>query len=118
MTRGEIDAEEGLRVVMREQVPDREQLVGLLEAEAPSEDVGAILDPLLETALARSSGDPETPLAPAIRVFARNKHREGVELTQVLAEFTSLRESLIRLWERDAPGPLSFLRILNQTLDE
>lgn len=98
--------------------PDHAELAGLLEAAAPGRDHGEILDRLLETATARTTRDREAPLHPLIREYARTRKNEGVDIGRLLEEYSVLRSSLLRLWERDAPGPITFLRTLNETIDE
>lgn len=98
--------------------PDHSALAGLLDAAAPGRDYAEILDRLLEAATARSTHDPDAPLDASIREYARARKNEGVDIGRLLEEYSLLRSSLLRLWERDAPGPISFLRTLNETIDE
>lgn len=105
-------------VVARGASPDRAELAERVEASIPGRDLSAILDPVLDTALTRATRDPEAPLDEAIRERARAWKGEGVDINRLLEEYAALRSALMRLWEDDAPGPLSFLRTLNEAIDE
>ncbi len=89
----------------------------MLEIDPPGE-LGGLLDSLLETGMARVSSDPEAPIPPAVRAHAKARQREGADLAQVLGEYSRLRASLLRSFEREPPGPPQLLSALNAVIDE
>lgn len=92
-----------------------------LDRPALLDHVPILLDRIADMAEALAEGKtPPSPTIEGATEHALHRLGEGFDVSEVIAEYATLRECLMRLWEREpiAPRRLAELRLLNHAIDK